>query len=290
MLRWPVTPVSATPNPSLPEIAKASTAYEMKWDGFRAIIWRTDAGIRVQSRHGVDLSAFFPDLVEPLTAALPQRTVIDGEIIVWNIERGRCDFSRLQRRLVAGRALPRHVRQHPAHLVAFDLLRDSRGVDLLDQPLTTRRAKLERLLHNTPPQVVICPQTSDRDVALGWLNDLGVAGVEGVVIKPAASRYRPGSQLWTKVRTRDTTEFIIGGVTGTLQRPATLLLGQFDNHGTSGSSGRPIRSRLNTGRICAACCAACRSSGRAPVIHGPALCLQGGRRTSPNGSHSRLSR
>jgi ATP-dependent DNA ligase len=158
--------------------------------------------------------------------------VVDGEVLVWDTQRGRCSFSLLQRRLVAGRALPEVARKYPAHLVGFDLLRDGRGVELLDQPLSTRRAKLERLLGGTPPQVALCPQTDDRDVALGWLDDLGVAGVEGVVIKPAASRYRPGAQLWTKVRARDTTEFIVGGVTGTLQRPVTLLLGQFDDRGT----------------------------------------------------------
>jgi ATP-dependent DNA ligase len=232
MLHWPVKPVSAVPARWLPTSTKAPVVYEMKWDGFRAVVWRTAEGVRIQSRQGVDLTRFFPDLISTLTATLPARTVIDGEVLVWDTRRGRCSFSLLQRRLMAGRRLSEVVRRYPAHLVAFDLLRDGRGVDLLDQPLTTRRAKLERLLHNTPPQVVICPQTSDRDVALGWLNDLGVAGVEGVVIKPAVSRYRPGSQLWTKVRTRDTTEFIVGGVTGTLQRPATLLLGQFDDHGT----------------------------------------------------------
>ena len=50
----------------------------------------------------------------------------------------------VQRRLTAGRRLPEIVRQHPGHFVAFDLLRDGRGVELLDQPLTVRRAKLAR--------------------------------------------------------------------------------------------------------------------------------------------------
>jgi ATP-dependent DNA ligase len=126
--------------------------------------------------------------------------------------------------------LPEIVRKHPAHLVAFDLLRDGRGVELLDQPLTARRAKLERLLRGAPSQIAVCPQTLDRDVALGWLGELGVAGVEGLVIKPAASRYGPDAR-WAKVRARETTEFVIGGVTGALDRPVTLLLGRFDHQG-----------------------------------------------------------
>jgi ATP-dependent DNA ligase len=204
----------------------------MKWDGFRAIVWRTSDSVRIQSRHGVDLTKFFPDLVLPLTACLPARAVLDGELLVWDVERGRCSFSLLQRRLTAGRNLPEVVRKYPAHLVAFDLLRDGRGVELLEQPLAARRRKLQRLLNGAPLELAVCPQTSDRDVALGWLRDLGVAGVEGVVIKQADSRYHPGTGLWTKVRARETTEFVIGGVTGALDRPVTVLLARFDSRGT----------------------------------------------------------
>jgi ATP-dependent DNA ligase len=216
----------------------------MKWDGFRAIIWRSTGGVRIQSRQGADLTRFFPDLVAPLAAVLPARTVLDGEALVWDAQHGRCSFSLLQRRLTAGRRLPDVVRKYPAHLVAFDLIRDGRGVELLDEPLTIRRTKLHRLLRGAPAPIAICPQTGDRNVALGWLRDLGVAGVEGVVMKPVTSRYRPGEPLWTKVRARDTAEFIIGGVTGALDRPVTLLLGRFDARGTFRFVGQthPVRA------------------------------------------------
>nr|WP_221383402.1 hypothetical protein [Actinoplanes polyasparticus] len=87
-------------------------------DGFRAIVWRTADGMRIQSRQGVDLTRFFPDLVVPLAAALPARTVLGGELLVWDIQRGRSSFSLLQRRLTAGRRLTEIVRKHPAHLSA----------------------------------------------------------------------------------------------------------------------------------------------------------------------------
>jgi ATP-dependent DNA ligase len=119
--------------------------------------------------------------LEPLADSLPPRTVVDGEVLVWNTGRGRCDFALLQRRLTAGRRLSDVVRKHPAHFVAFDLLRDGRGAELIEQPLTVRRAKLERLLRNAPSQVAVCPQTDRLDVAQDWLADLGVAGVEGVL-------------------------------------------------------------------------------------------------------------
>jgi ATP-dependent DNA ligase len=226
-----VDPVTAVSARSVPEFARGSAVYEMKWDGFRAVVWRSREGVRIQSRHGVDLTRFFPDLLAPLAAALPARTVLDGELLVWDTKLGRCSFSLLQRRLTAGRRLSEIVRKYPAHLVAFDLLRDGRGVEQIDRPLRDRRAKLQRLLRGVPAPIALCPQTADRDVALGWLRDLGVAGIEGVVIKPVASAYRPAAQLWTKVRARDTAEFVVGGVTGALDRPVTLLLGRFDQRG-----------------------------------------------------------
>jgi len=243
MLRWPVDPVRAVPARSLPDPGPTPVAYEMKWDGFRAVVWRTSDGVRIQSRQGADLTRYFPDLLAPLAATLPPRTVIDGEILVWDTERGRCSFSLLQRRLTAGRRLTDIAGRFPAHLVAFDLLRDGRGVELLEQPLTVRRAKLERLLRATPTQIAVCPQTASRSVAQAWLDDLGVAGVEGVVVKPANGHYRPGSPVWTKIRTRNTTEHVIGGVTSTVERPATLLLGRFDDGGVLRYTGRthPIR-------------------------------------------------
>ena len=244
MLRWPVDPVRAVPARSLPGPGRTAVAYEMKWDGFRAIVWRTGPGVRIQSRHGTDLTRYFPDLIAPLAAALPTRSVIDGELLVWDAERGRCSFGLLQSRLTAGRRLADVVRQHPAHFVAFDVLRDGRGVELLDQPLTVRRAKLERLLRGAPPQLAVCPQTGEPDVARSWLTDLGVAGVEGVVVKPLADRYQPGGAGWTKVRARATAEYVIGGVIGSPAWPVSLLLGRFDGAGVLRYAGQthPIRA------------------------------------------------
>ena len=244
VLSWPVDPVRAVSARSLPESRGLPVAYEMKWDGFRSIIWRTTNGVRIQSRHGTDLTRFFPDLMGPLASALPPKTVLDGELLVWDTARGRCSFSLLQRRLTAGRRLSEVVERFPAHLVAFDLLRDGRGVELLDKPLNTRRAKLDRLLRDAPSQFAVCPQTTDRTVAQDWLRDLGIAGVEGVVIKPISSRYRLGAKMWTKVRIHETAEYVIGGVTGSLEWPVTLLLGRFDDCGTLRYTGQthPIKA------------------------------------------------
>ncbi|OJF12904.1 ATP-dependent DNA ligase [Couchioplanes caeruleus] len=77
MLHWPVDPVSAASVRLLPEPGHTPVVYEMKWDGFRAIIWRTSDGVRIQSHKGTDLTSYFPDLTGPLTAALPMKIVID---------------------------------------------------------------------------------------------------------------------------------------------------------------------------------------------------------------------
>jgi ATP-dependent DNA ligase len=184
------------------------------------------------------------DLAGPLAAALPPKAVIDGELLAWDVDRGRCSFSLLQRRLTAGRRIAEVASRYPAHLVAFDILRDGRGTELLDQPLSVRRAKLERLLRAAPAQLVICPQTTDHAVAQTWLRELTTAGIEGVIIKRINDHYRPGTRSWTKVRARESTEYVVGAVTGTLQHPTTLLLGRFDDAGVLRYTGRthPIRS------------------------------------------------
>ena len=285
MLRWPVDPVRAVAARSLPEPGRTAVAYEMKWDGFRAVIWRTADGVRIQSRHGTDLTRYFPDLQAPLTAALPPRSVIDGEVLVWDTDHGRCSFSLLQRRLTAGRRLAEVVRQHPAHFVAFDLLRDGRGVELLDQPLTMRRAKLERLLRGAPAPFAVCPQTDDLDVAHGWLSELGVAGVEGVVVKPVAGRYQPGcagvdeGPGHSDRRLRHRRGHRLAGLAGLvaarpLRRPRCPALRRAD----------PSDQRRAAARTGGGAARGCRSRVPAPVTRGRARCRPPGRPACPAGA------
>jgi ATP-dependent DNA ligase len=68
-------------------------------------------------------------------------------------------------------------------------------------------------------------------LAESWFAELGVARVEGLVVKRAAGRYQPGSPGGVKVRARDTADYVIGGVTGSLARPGSLLVGRYDRHG-----------------------------------------------------------
>lgn len=209
------------------------------------ICWSQNDGVRLQSRQAADLTLRFPDLAAALAANLPPGVVVDGEAIVYDAEAGRTSFALLQRRLSVGRRAAEEANRHPAHFVAFDLLRDTNGDELLNEPLSVRRTRLEKLFAGVGLQLPICPQTADRQLAQQWFTDLPNAGVEGLVIKKTASRYRPGrADGWVKVRARHTTEYVVGGVTGSLERPTSLLLGRYDRHGVLRHVGQshPLRA------------------------------------------------
>ncbi|RQW96967.1 ATP-dependent DNA ligase [Micromonospora inaquosa] len=225
----------AAPVDEVPE--GAGLVHEPKWDGWRVIAFRDDDGVYLQSRAGRNLSTYFPDITRAIRAAVPVGAVLDGELIVF--ERGRTSFAQLQRRITAGRGLLRLARECPAHYVLFDLLADAGGQLLLNLPLSERRARLERLLVDAPPQLTLTPQTTDMREVWDWLTNWTVAtGIEGVVTKRSTSRYEPGRRGWWKYRTRITTEAVAGGVTGSLRDPATVLLGRRDRRGRLRYTGR----------------------------------------------------
>jgi ATP-dependent DNA ligase len=231
VLRWPVEPMRAVGVAGLPDLSRPGMVAEPKWDGFRAVAWRSRDGVDLRSRHGRPLGPYFPDVCTVLAASLPPGVIVDGELVLWCTEQGRTSFVDLQHRLRAGRHLGQQAAARPAHLVCFDLLQDADGTHLLDRPLSTRRHRLEQLLASAPPQLVLCPQTSDEHTARRWFADLPATGIEGLVIKTLQGRYLPGRAGWQKVKHRRTVEMVIGGCTGTLTHPTALLLGRYDHHG-----------------------------------------------------------
>ncbi|TCB87343.1 ATP-dependent DNA ligase [Micromonospora zingiberis] len=226
MLAAPVDAVPKGPN----------LVHEPKWDGWRVIAFRETDRVYLQSRAGRNLTTYFPDITRTIRACIPAGVVLDGELIVW--ERGQTNFAQLQRRITAGRALVRLAREHPAHLVVFDLLADVGGQVIIDLPLAQRRARLRRLLAGAPAQLTLTPQTTDLAQVSEWLLHWTAAGIEGVVSKRTAGRYEPGRRGWSKFRTRIVTDAIIGGVTGTIACPESLLLGRFDRRGRLRYTGR----------------------------------------------------
>ncbi|MFJ8802771.1 ATP-dependent DNA ligase [Streptomyces sp. NPDC102487] len=154
-------------------------------------------------------------------------TAFDGELVVW--EDGRLAFERLQQRLQrSGNAAEWAAGEQSAHFVAFDLLRLN-GNDVTSWPYRRRRAALESVFSArrlTAPWA-LCPSTTDQDVVNEWLT-WGAVGMEGVVYKKLTEPYKPGARSWLKYKPRETTEAIVGAVTGTLAAPRTLLLARYD--------------------------------------------------------------
>ncbi|MFF3505679.1 ATP-dependent DNA ligase [Streptomyces sp. NPDC003247] len=220
--------------------------FQPKFDGYRAIVftpWPVPGPLLVQSRRGSLMQSRFPDLVDA-AAHLPDGLVLDGEMVVW-VE-GSMSFEALQRRAVSGRrSAVRLAQEMPAHFIAFDLLQIE-GKELLHVPYGERRARLEQLFIDCGLSApwTLCPETTDVATAQEWLTSwTQVPGVEGLVIRGSGQRYLPGARALYKVRRRDTTEAVIGGITGTVSRPQTLVLGRIDGAGALRPVGRstPLR-------------------------------------------------
>ncbi|MFK0050435.1 ATP-dependent DNA ligase [Streptomyces sp. NPDC090741] len=230
-------------------------AAEQKYDGHRTILFTpTGPGGRflLQTRRGSLVQDRFPDLVAA-AAQLPDGLVLDGELVVWDTAAGRLSFEALQRRAAArGRTAAALAARTPAFFIAFDALQID-GTELLALPYSERRRRLEVLFaarQLTSPWT-LCPMTTDPAKAREWLeNWTDVSGVEGIVLKKLNQRYRPGSRdrAWTKIRRRDTTEAIIGAITGTLARPQLLVLGRRDATGRLRPVGRTVPLRLDAAR------------------------------------------
>ncbi|WP_234321328.1 ATP-dependent DNA ligase [Streptomyces katrae] len=257
MVLWPpVEPMLAQAAESVPGpgALRAGVAYEQKLDGHRALLF-TAAGpggrVLVQTRRGALVQDRFPDLVAAAETQLPHGLVLDGELVVWDVEAGRLSFEALQRRAAARpRGAASLAARWPAYFVAFDVLQLD-GQELLRRPYEERRALLEQLFTDralTAPWT-LCPMTTDLATAREWLESwTDVSGVEGLVIKPLTSRYLPGYREWTKVRRRDTTEAIIGAIAGTLTRPQLLVLGRYDAAGRLRAVGRTVPLRPEVSR------------------------------------------
>ena len=256
MLRPPVEPMLAQARETLPApgVLAGQLVYQPKWDGYRTLLFTPSPAVRsvrLQTRRGSLIESRFPDLVRA-AAVIPDGWVLDGELIVWS--GGAVSFADLQRRANASTRSAAALAEHlPAHIVIFDALQAG-GVELLDQPYSRRRQQLEDLFaeHALADPWVLCPQTTDQATAQEWLTSwTDIAGIEGLVIRGNEQRYRPGARALIKVRRRTTAEAIIGGITGTLRRPSSLMLGRLDQAGTLRVVGRSTPIHPDTARLAA---------------------------------------
>src|SRR5688572_21338845 len=132
---FPCKPMLAKANDGIPD---GDWLFEPKWDGFRCLVYRDVDEIVLWSRNERPLTRYFPEMLDPLRAALPERCVVDGEIVVAVDD--RLDFDALGQRIhPADSRVQMLAAQTPAAFVAFDVL----AVDddaVLDRPFTERRA------------------------------------------------------------------------------------------------------------------------------------------------------
>src|SRR5947209_902470 len=163
----PVAPMLAKPVDAIPD---GDYVFEPKWDGFRSIIFRDGAEVEIGSRNERPMTRYFPELVEQALAQLPQRCVIDGEIVVPDSGGVRLDFEALLQRIhPAASRVKLLSEQTPAHFVAFDLLALG-DTDYTERPFAERRSVLEDALANVRTPLHVTPATTDRALAERWFS------------------------------------------------------------------------------------------------------------------------
>jgi ATP-dependent DNA ligase len=224
--------------PVKPMLAKAATKvptgdyfYEPKWDGFRCIVFRDGDEVELGSRNERPLTRYFPEVVAAVKANLPEKCVVDGEIIV---PRGdRLHFEALLQRIhPAASRVNLLAEETPASFVAFDLLALG-NESLLDTPFRDRRTRLETALGSARPPIHLTAITQDADTAQGWFETFEGAGLDGVVAKAGELPYGPDQRLMTKIKHVRTADCVVAGFRWHKSGPivGSLLLGLYNDAG-----------------------------------------------------------
>ncbi len=224
----PIPPMLSTAADALPE--GDGWQFEPKWDGFRTLVFRDGDDILLQSRDEKPMNRYFPELIAPLSPALPQRCVVDGEIVIATPD--GLDFEALLLRIhPAASRVKLLAEQTPASFVVWDLLAIG-DEDLRETPLEIRRKRLEKVVG---AGVHLSPATRDRALAEDWFRRFEGAGLDGVMAKRLDSPYRAGERTMIKVKHKRTADCVVAGFRWHKNGPGTmigsLLLGLYDAKG-----------------------------------------------------------
>jgi ATP-dependent DNA ligase len=193
---------------SVPAIPPGAS-YEPKWDGFRSLIFRDGDEVEFGSRNERPMTRYFPELVEAVKRELPDRCVIDGEIVV-TTDAG-LDFEALQQRIHPAQSRVTLLsRETPASLIAFDLLALG-DEDWTGRPFAERRAALVEALSSARPPIHVTPATADRDLAERWFREFEGAGLDGVVAKPLDVLYEQDKRVMFKIKHERTADCVVAG-------------------------------------------------------------------------------
>jgi bifunctional non-homologous end joining protein LigD len=232
----PTGPAEVMPRKLTPMLAESGEAprpdsqwlCEPKLDGYRVVAFVEGAAVRLVSRRGLDLSAFFPEIVSELATQAADQMILDGEIVALGAD-GRPSFNALQNRaqLKTPAEIARAQREAPVVLVCFDLLHFA-GLNLRGAPYIDRRRYLSQCLL-TSERIQVVHATDDAEKLYAAAID---SGFEGIVAKRKDSTYQPGKRTsaWRKIKATRTAEFVVGGYTkgkGAREPLGALLLGQW---------------------------------------------------------------
>ncbi len=205
--------------------------YEPKWDGFRCIVFRDGEDVILGSRNEKPLTRYFPELVEALRANVPDRCVLDGEVVIAGPT--GLDFDVLSQRIhPAASRIKLLSETTPASFVAFDVLALD-DEDLRGQPYASRRAALEKALSGAQPPIHLTPVTTSPVVARDWFTRFEGAGLDGVIVKSATLLYEADKRVMQKVKHERMADCVVGGFRWHKDGGGvgSLLLGLFDAGG-----------------------------------------------------------
>jgi ATP-dependent DNA ligase len=230
-LTTPLQPMLATAVDKIP--TGKDLLFEPKWDGFRCLVFRDGDEVVLQSRSGKPLNRYFPEVVAAMLRTLPERVVLDGELVV--AKNDRLDFDALSERIhPAASRIKLLSEQTPAAYVAFDLLALG-DESLLEQPCVDRRAALVELI-KPGDSLYLTPATTDGALAEQWFDLFEGAGLDGVIGKPANAEYTPGKRTMIKIKHARTADCVVAGLrwhkdTEPGTAVGSLLLGLHDDQG-----------------------------------------------------------
>jgi ATP-dependent DNA ligase len=232
--------------PIAPMLAKAVSDippgqfYEPKWDGFRSIVFRDGAEVEIGSRNTRPMTRYFPEVAAAVLDNLPERCVVDGEIVIAspnraNPEKQGLDFTALQLRLHPAASRVRLLAERtPASFIAFDLLALG-DVDYTERPFSERRAALEQALASAKPPIHLTPITQDIERARRWFDQFEGAGLDGLIAKRGDLPYQPDKRVMTKIKHERTADCVLAGYRPHKSGPdaiGSLLLGLYDDNET----------------------------------------------------------
>jgi ATP-dependent DNA ligase len=241
----PVAPMLAKPVDAIPT---GDYVFEPKWDGFRSIVFRDGDEIEIGSRNERPMTRYFPELAVAFRAGLPERCVIDGEIVIPDAEGKRLDFEALLQRVhPAASRVEMLAATTPAHFIAFDLLALG-DEDLTERPFAERRARLEGVITaagspaGSPAgsAIHLTPATTDKGVATGWFSQFEGAGLDGLIAKKADGTYQPDKRVMLKIKHERTADCVVAGYRvhkSGEDRIGSLLLGLYTGDGKLASVG-----------------------------------------------------